>query len=73
MSLNDEQERLNTAEQYMLDYQSHSQEFEAAVEHVRWVYKNKPELAARCKQIMLNVAAKAEERREYGKVKELSK
>lgn len=55
MALDHERERLNAAEEYLLEYPANSQEFDAALEHVRWVHKNKPEWAARCEEILKNV------------------
>jgi hypothetical protein len=55
MALNDEAERLKTAEDYLLNFPSSSQEFEAALEHVQWVRRQKPELRKQCDQIMSNV------------------
>jgi len=55
MALNDEADRLSTAEDYLLTYPPDSQEFEAALEHVRWVHGNKPEFKKRCEEILANV------------------
>lgn len=55
MALDNELERLSIAEEYLLEYPANSQEFDAALEHVRWVYKKKPEYAARCEEILKNV------------------
>ena len=55
MALNDEDGRLNTAEDYLLQYAAASQEFEAALEHVLWVHKQKPEYRKRCEDILWNV------------------
>lgn len=52
---NDEQERLDLAEEYLLTYGASTQEFEAALEHVRWVQLHKPDWRARCDAIMMNV------------------
>lgn len=55
MSLNDERERLDIAEEYLLTFPASSQEFEAALEHLRWVRTNKPDWTARCEQVVKNV------------------
>jgi hypothetical protein len=55
MALNDEKERLDTAEEYLLTYGASTQEFEAALEHVRWVHTTKPEFRKRCEDILSNV------------------
>ena len=55
MRLNDDMERLGVAEEYLLKYAAATQEFEAALEHVRWVHSNKPEYRPRCEQILKNV------------------
>jgi hypothetical protein len=55
VALNDEKERLDTAEEWLLSYPASSQEFEAALEHVRWVHASKPEWEARCAAILSNV------------------
>jgi hypothetical protein len=55
VALNDEKERLDTAEEWLLAYPANSQEFEAALEHVRWVHARKPEWKARCEAILSNV------------------
>lgn len=54
MALNDEKERLDTAEEWLLSYPASSQEFEAALEHVRWVqaHPDKAEWRSRCEQIL---------------------
>lgn len=56
MALNDEKERLDTAEEWLLTYSANSQEFESALEHVRWVHSRKPDWKARCEAILANVA-----------------
>lgn len=61
MSLNDEKERLDLAERYLLEYGPSTQEFEAALEHVRWVYEHKPELQGRAEAVMKNVVARRHE------------
>lgn len=58
MALNDDADKLNVAEEYLLAYPSSSQEFEAALEHVRWVYANKPELRPKCEHVLKNVVAR---------------
>lgn len=55
MALNDEADRLATAEEYLLTYSPNSQEFDAALEHVFWVHKTKPELKKRAADILVNV------------------
>ena len=55
MPLNDEGDRLKTAEEYLLKYDARSQEFEAALEHVRWVHANKSEYRPQCEQILGHV------------------
>lgn len=55
MALNDEKERLDLAEEWLLTYPASSQEFEAALEHVRWVHSTKPDYRARCETILANV------------------
>lgn len=55
MPLNDDLERLQVAEDYLLKYAAATQEFEAALEHVRWVHGNKQEYRPRCEQILKNV------------------
>ena len=55
MALNDEADRLKTAEEYLLNYPADSQEFEAALEHVRWVHAQKPEFRSQCENIFKNV------------------
>lgn len=72
MSLNDQREKLDLAEKYLIDYQAHSQEFESALEHLRWVYLNDSDSVPYIAQIFKRVKATAEERREFSKVKELS-
>lgn len=71
MALNDEAERLNTAEEYLASYAPHSQEYQAALEHVQWVYKNKPEYKARCEQIIKNTARRSAAAREEAKLRSL--
>jgi hypothetical protein len=61
MALNDEAERLRTAEEYLLNYPSSSQEFEAALEHIQWARKEKPELRAQCEQVLRNVVSRRRE------------
>lgn len=63
MALNDEADRLNTAEDYLLQYPATSQEFDAALEHVLWVHKQKPELKKRCADILMNVITRRSEER----------
>lgn len=63
MALNDEAERLNTAEEYLLTYAATSQEFDAALEHVLWVHRNKPEQKKRCVDILMNVIKQRSEER----------
>lgn len=58
MALNDEKERLDLAEDYLLKYSPNSQEFEAALEHVRWVHANKEEWQPRCEAILASVVLK---------------
>jgi len=55
MALNDERERLDLAEVWLLAQPSNSQEFDAALDHVRWVHDNHPGLRARCEAILANV------------------
>ena len=55
MASNEEADRLNTAEEYLLNYPSSSQEFDAALEHVLWVHKTKPEFKVRCANLLFNV------------------
>jgi len=55
MALNDEKERLDTAEEWLLSCSPNSQEFDAALEHVRWVHSCKPEYRARCEAILAGV------------------
>jgi len=55
MALNDEAERLNLAEEYLLTYSPQSQEFDAALDHVLWVHKNKPEYRQRCASLLTSV------------------
>lgn len=55
MSINDDLDKLGVAEEYLLQYASSTQEFEAALEHIRWVHVNKPEYRPRCEQILKNV------------------
>jgi hypothetical protein len=55
MALNDEKERLDIAEEWLLTYAASTQEFESALEHVRWVHTTKPDWKARCEQILSNV------------------
>lgn len=55
MALNDERERLDTAEEWLLMYPANSQEFDSALEHVRWVHSCKPDWRARCEAILANV------------------
>ena len=58
MAINDEKERLDTAEEWLLSYPANSQEFEAALEHVRWVHACKPDLRKRCEDILSNVVVR---------------
>jgi hypothetical protein len=58
MALNDEKERLDLAEEWLLAYPASSQEFEAALEHVRWVHVNKSDWRARCEAILANVVTR---------------
>lgn len=55
MALNDEADRLATAEDYLLRYDAGSQEFEAALEHVLWVHKNKPDFKKPCADLLMRV------------------
>lgn len=73
MALNDEAERLETAEEYLLRYSAASQEFEAAMEHLRWVYQNKPEYAVRIGQIHKRVIQHAEKAGDAAKLARLKK
>jgi hypothetical protein len=58
MALNDEKERLDLAEEWLLTYSANSQEFESALEHVRWVHTNKPAWKPRCEAILANVVVR---------------
>jgi hypothetical protein len=58
MARNDEAERLDIAEEYLLTYSPSTQEFDAALEHVRWVHASKPELRFRCEDILKNVVVR---------------
>ena len=55
MAPNNETGRLDIAEEYLLSYPPDSQEFEAALEHVRWVHDKKPDLRVRCEEILSKV------------------
>ena len=69
---NSEEERLVTAEEYLLQYDASTQEFDAALEHVRWVHKNKPELRLRCEDILKHVVyARQNDPRTMQKLREL--
>lgn len=58
MPLSNDLDRLAAAEEYLLQYAASTQEFDAALEHVRWVYCNQPEHQPRCQQILTNVVTK---------------
>lgn len=58
MALNDEKERLDLAEEWLLAYPASSQEFDAAHDHLLWVHANKPEWKARCEAILANVVVR---------------
>lgn len=58
MALNDDLDKLRIAEDYLLEQPAQSQEFEAALEHVRWVYTNQPEYRPRCEAILKNVVTR---------------
>lgn len=58
MALNDEQERLDLAEEWLLAYPANSQEFDAALDHVRWVHDNNSGWRARCEAILANVVVR---------------
>lgn len=55
MALNDDADKLNAAESYLMSYPAASQEFDAALDHLIWVYSHKPEQMHRCEQIVKNV------------------
>lgn len=64
MALNDDADRLSTAEEYLLTYDADSQEFDAALEHVLWVHRNKPHLKKTCADLLAKVIkARCEDRR----------
>ena len=58
MALNDDADKLRVAEDYLLRYRASSQEFEAALEHVRWLHDNKAELRPACEQVLRNVVVR---------------
>jgi hypothetical protein len=58
MALDDEKERLDLAEEWLLAHAANSQEFESALEHVRWVHANKPDWKLRCEAILANVVTR---------------
>jgi hypothetical protein len=58
VSLNDEKERLDIAEEYLLAYGASTQEFEAALEHVRWVHLHHEDARPRCEAILKNVVTR---------------
>ena len=61
MALNDDADKLDVAEDYLLTYAAFTQEFDAALEHVLWVHKNKPECRPVCARILKNVIVKRSE------------
>lgn len=73
MSLNDDLEKLRTAEEWLLEYPAHSQEFEAALEHVRIIHKTREDLKSKCAAILKNViTARSDDERTMKKLQELS-
>jgi hypothetical protein len=62
MGLNDEREKLRQAEEFLMKYRPDTQEFEAALEHVRWAFRN-TNLRDACKAVIARVAkARGDER-----------
>lgn len=73
MGLNDDNEKLRLAEEWLLEYAPHTQEFEAALEHVRWVHKNRPDLKIQCAVILKNVVVhRCDDERTMAKLRSLS-
>ena len=73
MSLNDDLEKLRTAEDWLLEYPPHSQEFEAALEHVRIIHKTRADLKNVCANILKTViTARSDDERTMKKLQELS-
>jgi len=73
MSLNDDLEKLRTAKEWLLEYPPHSQEFEAALEHVRIVHKTREDLRMACEQVLKTVVAnRHEDERVMKKLRELT-
>lgn len=71
MSLNDQREKLDTAEKYLIDNPANSQEFEAALEHLRWVYLHDAESIPYIAQIFKRVRQHATKAREDAKLRSL--
>ncbi len=73
MSLNDDLEKLKTAEEWLLEYPPHSQEFEAALEHVRIIHKTREDLKSRCATLLKNVVVqRCDDERTMKKLRELA-
>lgn len=54
----DEKDRLYTAKRYLLKYSPNSQEFEAALQHVKWVYDHDNELVSYARAVIVEVLDK---------------
>jgi hypothetical protein len=73
MTSSNEAERLDTAEEYLLTYPAESQEFEAALEHVRWVHEHNADFRQRCEELLANVVrSRSDERRAMAKLRSLA-
>lgn len=73
MSLNDDLEKLRTAEDWLLEYPAHSQEFEAALEHVLITHKTREDLRNVCANVLKTVIkARHAEERVMAKMKNLT-
>lgn len=72
MSLNDQRDKLDVAEQYLINYPANSQEFEAALEHLRWVYLHDNDSIPYVAQIYKRVRQHAVNAREDAKVRSLN-
>lgn len=52
MALNDGADKLAVARDYLMQYPAGSQEFDAALEHLRWVKDNRPDLKEQCRLVV---------------------
>ncbi len=73
MSFNDEREKLELAEAYLLKYSPDSQEFEAALEHVLWSGNRTATRDAAKAVLQRIITARGSERRAMQKLKAIAR